>query len=1455
MDKYPLPSNEQERINALKAYGILDTLGEQEYDRLTQLASLICEVPISLISLVDKDRQWFKSKTGMDITETPREVSFCTYAILQDELLEIEDTSKDNRFKDNPLVVTDPGIRFYAGYPLVDDKGYALGTLCVLDKQPKKLTVKQQEALKLLAREAIELIANKRRIEELDNFGRLFRISKDIICIADTEGHFKRINPAFTDILGWSNDQEEAISFFDLIYPDDQALVQQQIQKLYLGSSSISFSNRFKTKNNGYKVLDWVATLERETQNIFAIARDVTEEKQKEDRLKISENKLRAFFEHSQGLMCTHDMEARFLTVNASGAQLLGYTVEELENKTIFDITPHQNHEEIAGYLEQINMNGRAAGIMVTIHKNGSYRTWMYNNVVEQDAEGNKYVIGNAIDITDRYKLERDLVKTKDSLERINKVANVGGWEANIIRNTVFWSDITKDIYGVDKDHVPELWSSFSFYKEGESRQRIEAAVKAAVEQGKGWDLEVQIVTRKGEERWVRIIGEVKMQDGRCAAIFGTLQDIDEQKKRALEINASRKLLNDVLRSATEVSIIATDNKGIITVFNRGAELMLGYSAAEMIGKQTPAIIHDMGEMKNRIIEIQTQYNVLVEGIKLFVYISEREGQERREWTYIRKDGKRITVSLVITPIKDDEQQTIGYLGIATDISQRKKAEKAFATEQSRLKAFVEHAPAAVAMFDRDIQYVAYSQRWLEEYKIEDKHITGRSHYEVFPNISDEWKEIHQRCLEGEVIKNDEQRWRPPGWDHDQYLRWEVRPWYMPDGSIGGIMMFTQDITPAVMQRDELKIAKKNAEQASVAKSEFLANMSHEIRTPLNGVIGFTDLVLKTDLNETQQQYLSIVNNSANALLSIINDILDFSKIEAGKLELDIDKCDLYALASEATDIITYQAQKKGLEVLLNISPDLPRYIWADAVRVKQIIVNLLGNAVKFTATGEIELKIEALTDIQKEQITYRLQVRDTGIGIKAEMQNKIFEAFAQEDPSTTKRYGGTGLGLTISNKLLALMGSKLKLKSVVGEGSTFYFDITLKSENGTGVSAILNTDMVKKVLIVDDNSNNRLILKQMLTLRNIQSEEAQNGFEALQKLAVGGKYDVVLMDYHMPYMDGLETIRKIRENFTVTGKKMPIMLLHSSSDDETIIKTCQELDVHLRLVKPIKMQDMYHALTRLYDNTAEPETEADVTTMPAEDRALTVLLAEDNDVNILLAKTMIQRIAPKASIIIALNGEEAVKRYREQEPDIILMDIQMPLMNGYEAAESIRQLEVAAATGHRVPIVALTAGNVKGEREKCIAAGMDDFMAKPFVETSMEELLARWVWKTDMPDHGGGEMNAVKHFDPVAIKTNFSVDDETLAEILRATLVQLHESRENLAASVEQKELKQIKAVGHKLLGTAVSTNLSELGKLAAKLEHLEVFDAREIDALVFSTEREIELVTSLIEKKLQSM
>ena len=1434
------PTDFSKSLNLLHEFHVLNNENETELNGIAKLASILNDGASSLIFFFDKNRVWIKSQIEGDFTSLG-DLFFSNYSNLNKNDFWILN-QVDSDF---PEELLSQDISLLAACPIKDEFGNLFGAIVILLKKKSDLSVDQKMGLKILSGGIVSLLYDRKKNVDLRHFEKIFQLSSDLVCLAGSDGYFKKINPSFQKILGWESDMLLNETFFNFIHPEDIEKTSLEIQKLSEGIPTINFIVRFKTTTGSFKFIQWTASPEPESGTIFAIGRDITEERKREIKLIESEQKLRVFFENSQGLMCTHDMEGNFLSVNSSGAGILGYTAEEVMQLSLFDIVPQDRHFELKGYLKGIQAEGRASGQMLTMHKDGSIRTWLFNNVLEKsDLDGSYYVIGNAIDITKRAKLEKELKETKEILEETGKVARVGGWSLDPIQQKIFWSPMTRNIHEVPEDYVPELEKGINFYKEGESREKISEAVGLAISEGKPWNLDLQIVTYLGNEIWVRAIGQAEFKNGVCTRVFGTFQDIDKEKKTELEANRAKRLLDDVFNASSEVSIIATDVNGLITVFNKGAEKLLGYKAEELIGKHTPRIIHSQQEIEEYGQKLTEEFGYKIEGFKVFNAKADRDGSDQKDWTYIGKDGRERLVSLVVTPIRDEENQIIGYLGIALDITEKRNIEIDLINEKSRLAAFVEHTPAAVSMLDKNMNYIAVSNRWQEEYKMKAENVIGKSHYDLFKAvINEERKANYDRVLKGEVLIREEEKIQFPGESEPWFLSWEMRPWYLYNGEIGGMMAFTQNITPLISQREELKQAKEAAEEASKAKSEFLANMSHEIRTPLNGVIGFTDLVLKTKLNETQYQYLSIVNQSGTALLGIINDILDFSKIEAGKLELDIEKSDLYEMCSQATDIITYQVQNKGLEMLLNISPDLPRFIYADVVRLKQILVNLLGNSAKFTEKGEIELKIENLKS-KGDFNTLRFSVRDTGIGIKAEKQDKIFEAFSQEDSSTTKKYGGTGLGLTISNRLLGLMGSKLQLKSELGKGSTFFFDVTFQTEQGDEIDWV-DVDQIKNVLIVDDNDNNRLIVNQMLLLKNIHTKEATNGFEALQILTKGEKFDVILMDYHMPYMNGLETIRKIREIFSDNLDEMPILLLHSSSDDQKIQQTCKELGVRHRLIKPLKLPELYHALSRLNEVSTLVEEEEVISKVEREE--FTVLVAEDNLVNMLLAETIIKRLIPNVTLLKAKNGLEALEICKTQIPDIIFMDVQMPVMNGYEATVSIRSLDGFSL----IPIIALTAGNVKGEREKCLAAGMNDFMVKPVVEKNIDEVFKNWLFKPSNDNKNLSDKQIIKelvHYDEEKLMAYVDGNHAALANILTLVKKELKGSLSGLMETIAAKDLAAVKEVAHKLYGTAVSSGMEVLAKMAATIEVLEEFDEADLNLRFEEIKIEILMLLDLI-------
>jgi len=539
------------------------------------------------------------------------------------------------------------------------------------------------------------------------------------------------------------------------------------------------------------------------------------------------------------------------------------------------------------------------------------------------------------------------------------------------------------------------------------------------------------------------------------------------------------------------------------------------------------------------------------------------------------------------------------------------------------------------------------------------------------------------------------------------------------------------------LHKKSLEIKKKNidldralqkAEKASKAKSEFLANMSHEIRTPLNGVIGFSELLNNTELTPLQEQYLQNTNTSAHTLMGIINDILDFSKIEAGKLELEKIRTDIFELIEDTSDIMRYQASIKGIELLVNFNHTMPRYAIVDPIRLRQILVNLLNNAVKFTDKGEIELKVTFIK-IKDDSGTFGFSVRDTGIGISDEQEKKLFKAFSQADSSTTRKFGGTGLGLIISNKLAKKMGGEIKLKSVPGNGTTFFFDITTQfdSEEKPAYSYLKH---IKRILLVDDNDNNRMILEHTLKHWNIESISCDCGLSALNILEKEGLFDVIIIDYQMPELNGLETIKIIRDEFNFSPEQQPVILLHSNMNDENIHNRCKELGVAFNLIKPVKSQQLFNYLKNIhYKPSLNIQTEEKEEKISLnKNNKFVILVADDVAMNKLLVKSIIKQLYPNTEIIEADNGKEALNIAKSTTLDIILMDVQMPEMDGIEATKQIREFE--EIKGKHIPIIALTAGVFKEEKEKCFEAGMDDFLKKPVDKNVLHKMLEKFLRK-----------------------------------------------------------------------------------------------------------------------------
>ena len=924
----PIPDNEALRQKALEEYNILDTLPEEEFDRLTKLASVICGVPISLITLIDNDRQWFKSNIGLEINETPRDVSFCQYTIIGDSILEIEDTLKDERFKHNPFVTDIPQIRFYAGFPLVDPDGYALGSLCVINDKAQKLNETQLIALTILGKEVVAQIVSRKERIVLKNYEKLFLESIDMICIAKFDGTFKKINPAFCQTLGWQESELLGKSFFDFSHPEDIEATKNDIKKLETSEvKSLRFYLRFKTNSGEYKSLEWIATPDTSTGSLYAIARDIT-----------------------------------------------------------------------------------------------------------------------------------DYQRIKSEMQKLSEIQNI-------------------------------------------------------------------------------------ILDG------------------------------------TNYSIISTNPDGIIKTFNRGAELMLGYQAEEMVDRMSPAKLHEADEVIKRAKVLSEELNTTINpNFEAFVAKAKLGIADTNEWTYIRKDKTRLTVELTVTALKNSNEEITGFMGIAKDITEKKVRENLILMSENLHRGFFENTQGLMCTHDINGKFLTINPAGAELVGYTKDEMLQKTLFDIVP--------VSSNAGVQKYLQEITQTGRSEGLMRVIHKNGSLRTW-MYNNVLSELIEGQQyiignavDITERILMEKELIKAKEIAEKNAYAKDTFLANMSHEIRTPMNAIIGFSNLLKDTHLEEEQLDYVSNINIASHNLLGIINDILDISKIESGHIAIESISFNIKDLLNNAKAILGHKASEKGLLLNIIIDQNIPTFVVGDPTRLNQILINLTNNAIKFTEKGSVRILVELLQATENEKLI-QFSVMDTGIGIAEEKLETIFNRFTQADSNTTRKYGGTGLGLSISKSLVELQNGKIWVESTPNKGSTFSFTIPFGIDTENNINShntqkpkLLKSEDKIKILLVEDNPLNQKLAIRVLSKFGFEADLAENGKIATE-MVQANEYEVILMDLQMPVLDGYQTTEFIRNKLNI---KTPIiaMTAHSLIGERD---KCISIGMDDYIPKPFVPQELFEKI------------------------------------------------------------------------------------------------------------------------------------------------------------------------------------------------------------------------------------------------------------------------------------
>ncbi|RAJ33430.1 PAS domain S-box protein [Pedobacter cryoconitis] len=878
-----LSPSEKERLCALYAYHILDTPVEKSFDNLTKLATQIFNIPIALISLLDKERQWVKSSVGVELKEFPRKQSFCEYTIQGNTVFEICDTLKDSRFTDYPVVVSEPYIRYYAGAPLIDDNGFVLGTLCVFDLVPRQFTDSQKEILKGIAQEVVVHLVLRKKDEQIrssvtrcQELLDITGVSPEIHCILDFRGKVLFVNGAVTRLLGYTVAEAMELGLLDVCYPEDIPRVMKSIAD--------GLGNNYKELHIDFRVIGrddvirWISwSLVSKNRRWYTYGRDITDNKKVESDLM----KLSFVASKVNNAVVINDADNHVTWVNAAFEKITGFCLEDVKGKRLGDLIVGPNTDlELIDEVRRLTKQRQSFTIDMLAYRKDKKEIWLsvYNTVVLDDRGNVEIEVEIIIDITDKKRAEEEL----------------------------------------------------------------------------------QVLS--------------------------------------------------MVASKTNTGVNIQDNEGITTWVNQSLEKLTGYKKEELYG-------HHLG-------------NILSPNFYDQELISTSRDKSKNNQSYTievlaeKKNGSTVWLSVSNTPIINSKGKVERQIDLISDITQRKQIEK-------------------------------------------------------------------------EMIE-----------------------------------------------------AKEQALKLSEAKEMFLSVMSHEIRTPLNAVIGMTHLLLDNDPKISQIDDLNILKFSGENLLHIINDILDFTKMETGKMELEVFPFNLKTLANDIINSLQVNVRKKGNQLNLVFDPAIPSLISGDKNRLYQILMNFLGNAIKFTENGQVQLILTLAGQNEKESII-RFEITDNGIGIPKDKQSYIFETFTQAKTDISRKYGGTGLGLAITKKLLQMFNSDIIVDSTEGEGTTFSFEIafskTAEISAAPGNSTEMSVFVGKRILVVDDNEINILIAKRILSKWGLEIEAAVNGYEAIEKIMTES-FDLIFMDIKMPGIDGFETTGIIRDISGAYYKQVPIIALTAST-------------------------------------------------------------------------------------------------------------------------------------------------------------------------------------------------------------------------------------------------------------------------------------------------------------------
>lgn len=1016
-------------------------------------------------------------------------------------------------------------------------------------------------------------------------------------------------------------------------------------------------------------------------------------------------------------------------------------------------------------------------------------------------------------DVTQRRLAENAsaLLQANARLELALRRSNIGIWEIGPAEGArlgarAYYSNIWEQLGYEHADSFLDLDVSLGSVHE-EDRPWVERALRAYLDgQTPYLDVECRIRHDDGSFRWLLTRGSTEHDaQGKPLRFLGSTVDITDRKRAELALLASERLFRTFVDHALDAFYLH-DEQGVILDMNRRACESLGYTREELVG-QKPSLY-------------ATRSPAQID--EVLAWTTGEEVVSFDSW-HRRKDGSIFPVEIRLRRFSEGSETLV--VSMVRDTTERLRAEQALRESEERFRGTFDNAGIGIAHCEIDGRYLRVNQKLCE--------ILGYSREELLQlNVlntihpSEDLSETRagiEALAKGEissysidrrmVSKAGELVWGNVTVSLQNYL----------SGSPRHTIAVTQDISDRKRLQEELRTAKEAAEAANSSKDEFLANVSHEIRTPMNAILGMTELALDTQLNDNQRQSLKTVKSAAESLMGIIDDLLDFSKIEAGKLSLDVADFRLRSTVGEILRALATRAHRKGLELVCTIQPEVPDALIGDPGRLRQVLINLVGNAIKFTNHGEVVVSV-SMTAAQTGEASLRFAIRDTGIGISPDKQATIFQAFEQEDTSTTRKYGGTGLGLTIASRLVALMGGEISVISARDRGSEFAFTANFGVQAQPFPAAhpappVLLRHM--RVLIVDDNTVNRHILKEWLRGWEMDPTSVGDGLAAMDALwhAVnsGQPYPLVLLDARMPDTDGLTLAAKIRERAELSSTRI---ILLTSGDRPGDLERFRELRVNAHLLKPVPeaelLDTIYAVMSREETNApaprARPSRPKASAPLELDTPSLRVLIAEDNEFNAHLLKQLLLRKGHQ--VTVATNGVEALSLIDEGDFELLLLDLHMPEADGFQVIADIRAREARAGGEFHLPVIALTARARREDRQRCLAAGMDDFLVKPIQSEALWSAIDRVLVTPASLDDSAGNL-----LDSAVLLAACGGDAAVLQKLCVALQRGLPNDIAEADAAIKSRDLASVQRIAHRL-GGVMATFSTVAATLAAEME-----------------------------------